>query len=127
MPEDRDREEMQQLLAYANFSKVAEAVGVKRAAVSQWARGKHVTPARLEQVRELLGTTKESRPSDVERRLEGIESLLDVIARATPGIDVKRVAEIRRERDALLRSQSRDGERQSGDQRPPGTPAGTGL
>lgn len=126
MPEDTERSEMQQLLAYANFSKVAEAVGVKRAAVSQWAAGKHVTPKRLEQVRELMDIAK-SRPSDMERRLSGIESLLDVIARATPGIDVKRVAEIRRERDALLRSQSPDEERPSGGPRPPGTPAGTGL
>lgn len=55
MTEDRDREEMQKLLAYANFSKVAEAIGVKRAAVANWAAGRHVTPARLEQVKALYG------------------------------------------------------------------------
>ena len=55
MTEDRDREEMQKLLAYANFSKVAEAIGVKRAAVANWAAGRHVTPKRLEQVKSLYG------------------------------------------------------------------------
>jgi transcriptional regulator with XRE-family HTH domain len=62
--EDADRTEMQRLLAFANYSKVAEAIGVKRAAVANWAAGRHVTPGRLDQVRALYGITKEAAPSE---------------------------------------------------------------
>jgi transcriptional regulator with XRE-family HTH domain len=62
--EDADRSEMQRLLAFANYSKVAEAIGVKRAAVANWAAGRHVTPGRLDQVRALYGITKEAAPSE---------------------------------------------------------------
>lgn len=82
MTEDRDRDEMQRLLAYANFSKVAEAVGVKRAAVANWAAGRHVTPARLEQVRALYGLpvtpedTTEKEPPWVGRLQATVDSIL---------------------------------------------------
>ena len=95
MAEDRERDEMVGLLRYANFSKVAEAVGVKRAAVSNWAAGRNVSPKRLEQVRALLGapvtpqgTTKEPPPEwarAMESRLvEAIEGRLpsDLVMRA---------------------------------------------
>lgn len=82
MTEDRERDEMQKLLAYANFSKVAGAIGVKRAAVANWAAGRHVTPARLEQVRALYGlpvdsqgTKKEAAPSMTRRLLAGVIAL----------------------------------------------------
>jgi transcriptional regulator with XRE-family HTH domain len=61
---------MQRLLAFANYSKVAEAIGVKRAAVANWAAGRHVTPGRLEQVRALYGTTKEAPRPDWAEGLE---------------------------------------------------------
>jgi transcriptional regulator with XRE-family HTH domain len=68
--ENADRAEMQRLLAFANYSKVAEAIGVKRAAVANWAAGRHVTPGRLEQVRALYGTTKEAPRPDWAEGLE---------------------------------------------------------
>lgn len=81
MTEDHDRDEMQKLLAYANFSKVAEAVGVKRAAVANWAAGRHVTPARLEQVRALYGlpVTPEGQQKETPRP-EWAEGLADDVA-----------------------------------------------
>ena len=84
MTEDSDRAEMQRLLAFANFSKVGEAVGVKRAAVANWAAGRHVTPARLKQVRALYGlpaasqgTTKEAASPEWAKRLQAkVDSIL---------------------------------------------------
>lgn len=45
---------MQELLAFANYSKVARALDVSKSAVSDWANGRDVTPFRLEQVERLL-------------------------------------------------------------------------
>ena len=45
---------MRELLAYAAYHKVAAALGVSRTSVSQWAKGRDVTPYRVRQVRDLL-------------------------------------------------------------------------
>lgn len=65
MLENEIRAEMVRLLRYANRQKVGAALGVSRASVSDWAAGRHVTPARLAQVRALFDapdTTKEPPP-----------------------------------------------------------------
>jgi len=49
-----DAERMRELLRYANYAKVAAAIGVTRAAVAEWAKGRDVSPYRLHQVEELL-------------------------------------------------------------------------
>lgn len=57
--------EMVGLLRYAQYIRVAEALGVSRNIVSKWAKGRSVTPYRVRQVRELLTfgpQTKESPP-----------------------------------------------------------------
>jgi transcriptional regulator with XRE-family HTH domain len=85
---------MQRLLAFANYSKVAEAVGVKRAAVANWAAGRHVTPGRLEQIRALYGTTKETPRPDWAEGLEDriAESLEARLSLDVPERVVERVA-----------------------------------
>ena len=64
----RDINEMKRLLSYANYSKVARALGVKRQVVSEWANGRDVNPKRLEEVRALMqkvaGKTKRSAPAE---------------------------------------------------------------
>ena len=122
MTENHDRDEMQKLLAYANFSKVAEAVGVKRAAVANWAAGRHVTPARLEQVRALYGLPvtsggqqKEAAP--IGERLDELLVLVRAIAEATPGVDLARLGDIHRRVLELERARQRpDAQRRSEDQ-----------
>jgi predicted AAA+ superfamily ATPase len=47
-------DQMQDLLRYANYRKVGDALGVTKEAVSAWARGQNVTPYRVTQVRELM-------------------------------------------------------------------------
>jgi transcriptional regulator with XRE-family HTH domain len=85
---------MQRLLAFANYSKVAEAVGVKRAAVANWAAGRHVTPGRLEQIRALYGTTKETpRPEWAEGLEDRIAERLEArLSLEIPARVVERVA-----------------------------------
>jgi transcriptional regulator with XRE-family HTH domain len=79
-----DASEMVELLRYARYVRVAEALGVSRNVVSQWAKGRSVTPYRLQQVRELLtGQHKEAAPPDWAERLE---RKLDVLV-ATAGVD----------------------------------------
>ena len=72
MLENEIRDEMVRLLRYANRQKVGAALGVSRASVSDWAAGRHITPARLAQVRALFDapdTTKEP-PPEWARALE---------------------------------------------------------
>jgi DNA-binding transcriptional regulator YdaS (Cro superfamily) len=45
---------MRRLLRYANFAKVANALGVSRASVAEWAKGHNVSPYRLQQIESLL-------------------------------------------------------------------------
>ena len=47
-------ERMQELLAYANFRKVGDALDVSRQQVAQWAKGRDVNVRRLHQVEDLL-------------------------------------------------------------------------
>jgi hypothetical protein len=81
--------EMQELLAYANYSKIGKALGVGRGAVAEWAKGRNVTPYRVHQVWQLLGgggraitegrENYESEPSwarDLRARLEAIDAKL---------------------------------------------------
>ena len=69
-----DSEEMIDLLRYASDRKVAVALGVKRQSVWAWARGKHVTPYRVRQVRDLLRPTQREAapPQWVERVLASL-------------------------------------------------------
>lgn len=127
VPEDTDRAEMQRLLAYANYSKVAEAIGVKRAAVSQWAAGRHVTPKRLEQVRELMGTTKEAAPPNVEERLNEVLAYVRVIAGEAEGVTPEKVQRMRRLVDQLTQSRQQPDEAHlSEDRDAPGRQSNTG-
>lgn len=71
-----DAAEMQDLLAYASYAKVGKALGVSRNAVSLWARGKDVTPYRLNQVRQLLRPEEiAAPPAWAERLLAGVVAL----------------------------------------------------
>ena len=79
---------MKRLLQYANLQKVGDALGVKRASVSDWSRGNNVSPRRVEQVRELMlrtvGRRKRSAAPDVPERLDEIVGYLKLIARGVP-------------------------------------------
>lgn len=72
-----DADEMRELLTYANYRKVGDALGVSKTAVSQWSRGKDVTPFRVRQVRDLLRpeTRRSAAPSMTRRLLAGIMAL----------------------------------------------------
>ena len=91
--EDAIREELVNLLRYANATAVGKALGVSAQTVINWSEGKHPSQTRLDQVRALYGlpvasqdTKKEAAPPAVEERLARVESLLVEIARATPGV-----------------------------------------
>jgi transcriptional regulator with XRE-family HTH domain len=79
--ESQDIREMKRLLQYASNRKVGDALGVSRATVSQWSRGKDVSPARVLQVRELMlqtvGRRKRAAAPDLPGRLDEIETKLD--------------------------------------------------
>ena len=82
--ESQDIREMKRLLQYANYQKVADALNVKRASVSDWSRGNNVSPRRVEQVRELMlqsvGRRKRAAAPDVPERLDEIEAKIDAIS-----------------------------------------------
>jgi transcriptional regulator with XRE-family HTH domain len=68
------------MLRYANYAKVADALQVSRAAVADWAKGRSVTPYRVNQLEQLL------RPDlDIEKRppgwAEGLVADVDAIRR----------------------------------------------
>jgi transcriptional regulator with XRE-family HTH domain len=65
-------EEMVDLLRYANYRKVADALRVSKTAVSNWARGRDVNPLRVRQVRDLLRpeTAREAAPPEWAERLQ---------------------------------------------------------
>lgn len=52
--EESIADRMRELLAFANYSKVARELDVSKSAVSAWANGRDVTPFRLDQVERLL-------------------------------------------------------------------------
>jgi transcriptional regulator with XRE-family HTH domain len=81
---------MQELLTYANHSKVGRAIGVSRTTVSEWAKGRDVTPYRLTQVEQLLGPP----PVDIATRLQ------EVLA-AVADAERRVISEVRQSREAL--------------------------
>ena len=109
-------ERMAVLLRYANYQKVGDALGVGRAAVQKWAKGRNVGPYQLEQVERLFGepfgTTKDALPSDWEGRFEKIWGLLVATAIAS-GVDLERVEEMQRELAALRPSPLPDAQRRT--------------
>lgn len=107
-------EQMAALLRFANYSKIGAELGVGRAAVQKWAKGKNVGAYQLRQVRELFAVTvgpvldepdtqKEAAPH-IEGRLDEIEILVRAIA-SVSGVDLQRVEAMRRELLAELREQ----------------------
>lgn len=72
-------ERMAVLLRYANYQKVGDALGVGRAAVQKWAKGKNVGAHQLEQVERLFAkpweTHEEAAPPWAERLLAGVMAL----------------------------------------------------
>ena len=120
MTENHDRDEMQRLLAYANFSKVAEAIGVKRAAVANWAAGRHVTPARLEQVRALYGLDTTKEPPGSSGGLAD-EVAAKVVATLLGGPEIPVALERLRERLASIPPQPHEVPPEGGEGQDPGT------
>ena len=61
---------MKRLLTYANYQKVANALKVSRASVSEWSRGIDVTPYRLDEVRALMqsvvGRRRKAPPAEAD-------------------------------------------------------------
>lgn len=87
------RQEMMALLRYANYAKVAAALGVSRASVADWAAGRHVTPARLHAVRKLMNA--ENAPpaeADGAYRKVAIEAAEEVVRRLVTPEVVERAA-----------------------------------
>lgn len=67
-------ERMAALLRYANYQKVGDALGVGRAAVQKWAKGRNVGAYQLQQVERLFGEPfgghDEAAPPEWARRLD---------------------------------------------------------
>lgn len=126
--EEQDIREMKRLLQYANYRKVGEAIGVKRATVSNWARGIDVSPARLIQVRELMlitaGRRKRAAAPDLPGRLDEILGYLRLIARGVPvkDEDLAAIEELHHGVAAATRNGRPPGApRRKAGRRPPGT------
>ena len=64
-----DAERMVTALRFANYSRIAEELGVTRSAVARWAKGRQVTPWNLSQVEGLLGQREEAAPPEWAERL----------------------------------------------------------
>lgn len=77
-----DATRMRELLRYANYAKVAEALGVSRSSVAEWAKGRDVSPYRLRQVESLLIPEHEETP-----RPEWAEGLEAQMSQVTTKID----------------------------------------
>lgn len=71
-----DAARMVRALRFANYTRVAEALGVTRSAVARWARGRQVTPWNLQRVDELLGQQKEAAP-DWERLMRTVDAIAE--------------------------------------------------
>jgi transcriptional regulator with XRE-family HTH domain len=69
--QQRLEERMKELLEYANYQRVATALGVSRTAVWRWARGEAVTPGALNRVQSLLrpDTKEEAAPEGAAETL----------------------------------------------------------
>lgn len=108
-------ERMAALLQYANYQHVGDALGVGRAAVQKWAKGKNVGARQVEQVERLylsalgLPDAKKEAAPDIPERLERIERLVRAIAVATPGVKLPMVEETIARVDALEQSPQRRG------------------
>jgi len=67
---------MVRLLRFANYTRVAEALGVHRSAVSKWAKGRQVTPWNLSQVEALLGQQHQTKP-DWARLMQTVDAIAE--------------------------------------------------
>ncbi len=111
MPEeDEIRTELMGLLRYANATAVGKALGVSAQTVTNWARGRHPSQARLDQVRALYGlpvgsqgTTKESPPAWAE----GLVVVRSYFGTGAPRLIVKGPAVTSTSRVAVAPSASR--------------------
>jgi len=79
-----DADEMQNLLTYANYKKVGDALGVTKTTVSNWAHGINVSPHRLLQVRDLLRPETAREAAPIEGRLLASHLALERKLRITP-------------------------------------------
>jgi hypothetical protein len=68
------------LLAFANYSAVATALGVSRTSVARWAKGEQVTPWQLSRLEQILGTRKEEpQPEWAEALVEKVDAIRSVV------------------------------------------------
>lgn len=77
-----DAERMRELLRYANYAKVAGALGVSRTSVAAWAKGRDVSPFRLRQVEGLLLPEREEAPTP-----EWAQGLREDVAAIRSGVE----------------------------------------
>jgi DNA-binding transcriptional regulator YdaS (Cro superfamily) len=85
------------LLAFANYSAVATALGVSRTSVARWAKGDQVTPWQLSRLEQTLGfKTEEPRPEWAEALMDKVDAIQRVVdAMATvQAAEVDRLGEV---------------------------------
>lgn len=71
-----DAERMVRALRFANYSRIAEELGVTRSAVARWAKGRQVTPWNLSQVEGLLGQAERAGP-DWDRLMRTVDAIAE--------------------------------------------------
>ena len=132
MPEeDEIRTELMGLLRYANATAVGKALGVSAQTVTNWARGRHPSQARLDQVRALYGlpvgsqgTTKESPPAWAEGLVnDAVAEVVTQIVTLLGGPEFPVALERLRERLEATPPLPHEAPRGEGGQRGPGTAA----
>jgi hypothetical protein len=68
------------LLAFANYSAVATALGVSRTSVARWAKGEQVTPWQLSRLEQILGSkAQEPQPEWAEALVEKVDAIQRVV------------------------------------------------
>ena len=138
IPEDAVREQLINLLRYANKTAVGEALGVSAQTVINWSEGKHPSQTRLDQIRALYGlpvaspgTTKEAAEPEWVQRLEDrlieLRENQDRVAQeAAAGVVTALTPPVREQWAARIEARLADIPTQS-DEAPAGSPDTEGL